>query len=75
MRKYCQRNLEKKRDMYMIIIKIDCCGLPQTLCRLSVWMSSDAMRAKGLSQLSVTHRSAEMQISLDCVEIQGRDLA
>ena len=35
--------------MYMIIIKIDCCGRPQTLCGLSIWMSSDAMRAKGLN--------------------------
>ena len=34
--------------MYMIIIKVDCCGRPQTLCGLSVWTSSDAMRAKGL---------------------------
>ena len=32
--------------MYMIIIKIDCCGCPQTLCSLSVWMSSDVMQAK-----------------------------
>ena len=30
MGKYCQRNLEKKCDMYMIIIKIYCCGRPQT---------------------------------------------
>ena len=29
MGKYCQRNLEKKCDMYMIIIKVDCCGCPQ----------------------------------------------
>ena len=32
----------------MIIIKIDCCGCPQTLCGLNVWMSSDVMQAKGL---------------------------
>ena len=34
--------------MYMIIIKIDCCGRSQTLCSLRVWMLSDAMWAKGL---------------------------
>ena len=34
--------------MYMIIIKIDCCGYPQTLCGFSIWTSSDAMWAKGL---------------------------
>ena len=42
-RKYCQRNLEKKCDMYMIIIKIDCCGRPQ--------MSSDAMQFERLDVL------------------------
>ena len=37
--------------MYMIIIKVDCCGRPQTLCGLSVWTSSDAMRAKELKHI------------------------
>ena len=32
----------------MIIIKINCCRRPQMLCSLSIWMSSDAMWAKGL---------------------------
>ena len=36
--------------MYMIIIKIDCCGCSQMLCSLSIWMLSDAMWAKGLSK-------------------------
>ena len=36
--------------MYMIIIKIDCCGRPQMLCGLSVWISSDTMRVKGLKE-------------------------
>ena len=52
MRKYCQRNLEKKCEMYMIIIKIDCCGHPQMLCSLSIWTSSDIMQTKGLSTSS-----------------------
>ena len=34
----------------MIIIKIDCCGHPQMLCSLSIWMFSDAMQVKGLSK-------------------------
>ena len=38
----------------MIIIKVDCCGRPQTLCGLSIWTSSDAMRAKGLIWLRLT---------------------
>ena len=51
MRKYCQRNLEKKCDIYMIIIKIDCCDCSQMLCSLSIWMLSDVMWAKGLRHL------------------------
>ena len=35
----------------MIIIKVDCCGRPQTLCGLSIWTSSDAMQAKGLKEV------------------------
>ena len=37
----------------MIIIKIDCCGCPQTLCGLSIWMSADAMWAKGLRNVLI----------------------
>ena len=33
----------------MILIKIDCCGHSQTLCGLSVWSLSVAVRAIGLN--------------------------
>ena len=41
----------------MIIIKIDCCGHPQMLYSLSIWMLSDAMQAKGLTNLYLLYLS------------------
>ena len=35
----------------MIIIKIDCHGHPQMLCGLNIWMLSDTMQVKGLSNI------------------------
>ena len=70
MRKYCQRNFRKKCDMYMIIIKIDCCGHPQMLCSLSVWTSSDAMQAKGL-KTTPSNRNLEKQCKLMTLTAQS----
>ena len=53
----------------MIIIKIDCCGCPQTLCGLSVWTSSDAMRAKGLIWFKVTILSLVALLHYSLIQI------
>ena len=47
----------------MIIIKIDCCGHPQTLCGLSIWMSSDVMQVKGLSRTTPGIQQTTLSLS------------
>ena len=55
----------------MMIIKIDCCGHPQMLCSLSIWMSSDVMWVKGLN---IVHPTIKFTSDISDREISFLDL-